>query len=177
MGTYYSLVVPERKLISKEDQKDSGRHRSIDYGTQGAEFIAAAGRTFFVQEYLRAAGLTEVGAFTEDHHEGVSPARGYKAASLDEMVLLVHGESPAIPVILVVGEADLSGCTHEKPSCGPHLVSHRCGWTESTPVDLSVCNVCPHLQGEVQVQGAILKWDAVRCGHPEAYQNLLSKEE
>lgn len=176
MGTYYSLAVPEMKLISDEDAKDSGRHQSIDYGTNGVEFIAAAGRIFFVQEYLRAAGLTEVGAYTGDHHEGVSPVRGYRSLSLDEIVLLVRAQNTSTPVVLVVGEANLSGCTHADP-CGSYPVSHYCGWAESTPVDKSVCAVCSHFQGGIQVQGSILKWDAVRCVHPDAYKNLLHKEE
>lgn len=171
MGTYYSLTVDSRRLISDEDRKDSGRHRSIEFTEHGCSFTASAGRIFFVQEYLRAAGWVGVGAHCEDHHEGPSPVQGYKSVSLDEMVRLALLETPA--VTLVVGEANLHGCVHESP-CGPNLVSHRCGWAETSPVDRAVCEHCPHARGFTTVQGAVLKWDAVFCAHPEAYRNLLT---
>lgn len=175
MGTYYTLTVDSRRLISDEDQKDSGRHRSIDFTEHGCSFIASAGRIFFVQEYLRDAGMVDAGAITEDFFEGPSPTRGYEVVSLDTMVSRARVEAPTTPVTLVVGGADLHGCTHEAPSCGSDLVSHRCGWTESSLVDRAVCEVCPHFRGDRKVQGAVLKWDAVLCGHPDAYKNLLEE--
>lgn len=173
MGTYYSLTVPSRRLISIEDAKDSGLHRAVDFGKHGAEFVACAGRLFFVQEYLRAAGW-DAGAYCDDHHEGTSPIRGYASATLDELVRLALSEKPA--VTLVVGSPDLRGCIHEKPS-GPYLVEHRCYWAESSSVDKAVCAQCPHFRGDTSVQGAVLKWDAVHCAHPDAHKNLLSKPE
>ncbi len=174
MGTHYSLVVPSRKLISDEVQKYSSRHRAVDFTEHGCSFIAAAGRIFFVQEYLRDAGMADTRAITEDFFEGQSPTKGCEVVPLDTMVGRARAEAPSTPVTLVVGEADLHGCTHESP-CGPHLVSHRCGWTESSPVDRAVCEVCPHFRGDREAQGAVLKWDAVLCGHPDAYRNLLKE--
>ena len=174
MGTYYSLVVPSRRFISDEDRKDSSRHRSIDYTEHGCSFIACAGRVFFVQEFLRDAGWVDTRALTEDFYQGASPTKGYAVTSLDAMVFGAHKEAPTTPMTLVVGEADLHGCTHF-PVCGSHPVSHYCGWAEASPVDRAVCEVCPHFRGDRKVQGALLKWDAVLCGHPTAYKNLLKE--
>lgn len=172
MSAYYDLVVMSRKLRSSSDVKDSGKHAAVWFDNYDPYFIGSAGPHFFVQEYLRAAGL-DAGPHTDEYVEGPSPVRDFRLVNLDDMVRMVVAEAPETPVTLVAGYANLTPCAHHPP-CAPDLVSHRCGWTESKPVDLAVCEVCPHFRGETSVRGPITTWRGVKCGHPEAWRNILS---
>lgn len=168
MGMYYSLGIPAWKVLSEETVKDSSRHQSFHWIGLSKEFTASAGSIFFVQEALRNAGIvTDV--VSEDWSEGGN----YSVLSLKDILQRLKTECPDTPVTLVIGEAGFSSCIHKEP-CGSYPTSHLCGWTETSPVDKDICTVCPYFKGDAaDIKSALTKWAAIKCGHPEAWCNLI----